>query len=187
MAPNPLLHTSTSEPLVDVSVPLNAADPPFAEGILASHEADQRRSPVARARLEVSATELQQPSNQPYSYIEANTELDEEIAALQQSWLESEQLYRRLSADLAERECSQLRHRAEMEELRSPCLSADRAKMERRTRMIDYNRLLEEHRKGLAASGQPKFDWKSLPNFVFACGEYIMGRVRAFLDFFAWR
>ena len=72
VAPNPLPHASTSEPLVDVAVPLNTADPPFAEGILASHEAG-------------SATELQLPSNQSYSYIEANTELDEEIAALRQS------------------------------------------------------------------------------------------------------
>lgn len=59
---------------------------------------------------------MQQPSNQPYLYIEANTELDEEIAALKQSWLESEQLYR-LSADRAEMECEQLR------------LSVDRTKM----------------------------------------------------------
>jgi hypothetical protein len=129
-------------------------------------------------RLEDSATELQQPSNQSYSYIEANTELDEEIAALQQSWHEHDMEYRqqecsRLCADDAKlvkdykRELESLRESLEERELKQLC-----------------GRELEKLGERFAESGQPTFDWKSLPKVVFAYGGYMVGRVRAFLNFF---
>jgi hypothetical protein len=157
VAPNPLPHASTFEPVVNVAVPLNAADPLFAEGIIASHEAD-------------SAIELQLPSNQSYSYIEANTELDEEIAALTQSWLKEQEDWNKRQKDWNERLCEQL------------CVPVG----DRTRRNEEYKRFMECY-KGLAASGQPRFEWKSLPNFAFAYGGYIMGRVREFVEFFVWR
>jgi hypothetical protein len=62
VVPNPLRPWSTFEPVVDVAVPLDEADS--------------------------SSTELQHPFTQTNTYAEANTELEEEINALNQSWLE---------------------------------------------------------------------------------------------------
>jgi hypothetical protein len=167
MAPNPLLSASTSEPLVNVAVPLNAADPSLAEGMLAFHEANQMRTSIARVQLEDSATELQPLSNQPYSYIEANTELDEEIAALNQSWLERIEMERRETLERRKMERREMSEHREMEHREMEHREMEHREMERRAAMKQLEQMERRSYRLM--------------------GGYIMGKVRAFLDFFAWR
>jgi hypothetical protein len=180
MAPNPLLSASTSEPLVNVAVPLNAADPSLAEGMLAFHEANQMRTSIARVQLEDSATELQPLSNQPYSYIEANTELDEEIAALNQSWLERIEMERRETLERRKMERREMSEHREMERREM----TERREMERGGAMMELEQMEHgemERRGAMMELEQMK------RRFYRLMGGYIMGKVRAFLDFFAWR
>jgi hypothetical protein len=168
VARNPLLPSPTLEPVIDVAVPLD----------------------------ESFSTELHDPFVQTHTYSAANTELEEEINALNQSWLELS-THSQGVADTIQQTLAHLTR--SIKPLRSERISIERnshsagqrfcARADQRERRELLCILFkEEQMRELGANRDPAHTWKSLLMFiVLAFGQYVMRKIRLFLNFFSWR
>jgi hypothetical protein len=166
VARNPLLPGPTFEPVIDVAVPLD----------------------------ESFSTELHDPFVQTHTYSAANTEL-EEINALNQSWLELS-TDSQGAADAIQQTLTRIVR--SIQPLRSERISIERrshsagqrfcAIAERDRRELLCILFKEEQMRELGANRDPAHTWKSLLMFiVLAFGQYVMRKIRSFLNFFSWR